>query len=495
MTATDAQVRKLMSHYTKTGHLEKSAAKADLSPKTARKYIKEGKLPSQMKKPRDYRTRPDPFERDWDELAAMLRDAPELEAKTLFEFICQKHPDRYKPGQLRTLQRRVRTFRALYIDSDKEVMFEQIHAPAEALQTDWTWADALNITIAGEPFRHKLVHVVLPYSNWSCVSIARSESLLSLRKALNKALFQLGRVPSFHQTDNSSAATHQLADGKRDFNDDYLDLMAHFGLNPRTIAVGQPTQNGDVESLNGHLKRRLNQHLLLRGSRDFDTEQDYQQWLDETVHKANTLIIDKLQEELRLMKPLQVQAAVEFDEIEVKVSKASTLRVKFNTYSVPARLIGKRVRVRLFEERIEVYFNNVLQLRCERLLGRQNHCIDYRHIIWSLIHKPGAFARYRYRESLFPTLTFRKAFDALQKEYGEGRRCDLEYIRLLHLAASTSEHEVELALELLLEEGLMPGLDEVRALVQPANVHLPQLQEPKVELGVYDGLLTKREVA
>ena len=495
MTATDTQVRKLMSHYTKTNHLGKAAMAADMHPKTARKYIREGKLPSQMKKPRTYRTRADPFEKDWDELAQMLKDAPELEAKTLFDYICQKRPGHYEHGQLRTLQRRVKTFRALHDKTGKDVVFEQVHTPGEALQTDWTWADELGITINGEPLSHKLVHVVLPYSNWSCVTIARSESLLSLKKGLNKALLQLGRVPTYHQTDNSSAATHQLKDAKRAFNDDYVDLMDHFGLVPRTIAVGRPNQNGDVESLNGHLKRRLVQHLLIRGSSDFDSEQEYEQWLDQVLAAGNATRAEALAEELRLMKPLSAPAAVEFDEVELKVSRASTLRVKFNTYSVPSRLIGHRVRVRLFEDVIEVYFANTLQLRCERLLGRQNHRINYRHIIWSLINKPGAFARYRFRQALFPTLTFRRAFDALVEEMGEGRRCDLAYIRLLHLAASTSEHDVQTALELLLDEGITPGLDEVRALVQPTLVHLPQLEEPTIELGVYDSLLSGKEVA
>src|SRR5205814_5892857 len=145
----------------------------------------------------------------------------------------------------------------------------------EAAQTDFTWMTELAITIAGQLFVHMLCVMVLPFSNWQWATVCLSESMAALRRGVQAALFQLGRVPEYHQTDNSTAATHRIPDGheahvegrKRPFNDDYLALMRHFGMTPRTTEVGAKEQNGDVEAANGAFKRRLEQELLVRGSR------------------------------------------------------------------------------------------------------------------------------------------------------------------------------------------------------------------------------------
>jgi hypothetical protein len=242
MPVSDAQVRKLMEEMSRHGRIGVAAMKADMDPKTARKYVTMGKLPSEMKTPRDWRTRPDPFEEHWAEVTAMLRDAPGLEAKTVFEVLSEKYPGRYEPGQLRTLQRHMRRWRAAE-GPEKEVTLAQQHRAGEAAQTDFTSAAELAITIAGQWFVHLLCVLVLPYSNWLWATVCQSESMAALRKGVQRALFQLGRVPEFHQTDNSTAATHRIPDDKkafieggrkRPFNDDYLALMRHFGMTPRT---------------------------------------------------------------------------------------------------------------------------------------------------------------------------------------------------------------------------------------------------------------------
>ena len=399
MTATNAQVRKVMEEMSKNGKIGQAAMKAGLDHKTARKYIQAGKLPLEMPLQRDWRTRSDPFEEDWLDMAKRLKDAPGLDAKTLFEWLLEKKPDRYDPGQLRTFQRRVRDWRALHGPA-KEVFFAQEHRPGEAMQTDFTWAKELGITIQGEPFPHMLCHPVLPYSNWEWATICRSESLSALRNGMQAALVRLGRVPEYHQTDNSTAATHDLATGKRGFNKDYVALVRHFGMKPRTTGVGKKEQNGDVEALNGAMKRRLEQHLLMRGSRDFESEAGYDAYLQDVLMKANALRCKRVAEELAVMRPLLVKCLPEYTEEDVKVSCWSTIRVKHNSYSVPSRLKDELVKVRLYEDRLEVYFKGTHQLTVERQLGRNGHRIDYRHVIWSLVRKPGAFERYRYREEL-----------------------------------------------------------------------------------------------
>ncbi len=490
---TDAQVRKLMEEMTKHGKVGVAALRSGVDRKTARKYLKAGKLPSEMGVERTWRTRPDPFAQDWDAVVGRLQDAPELEARALFEDLLARFPGRHAPGQLRTFQRRVRQWRAQQ-GPPKEVFFTQQHRPGEAMQTDFTWASALGITIDQEPFRHMLCHPVLPYSNWEWATVCRSESLAALRRGVQAALFRLGRVPRYHQTDNSTAATHDLTTGKRGFNEEYLGLVRHFQMEPRTIAVGKKEQNGDVEALHRVLKRRHEQHLVLRGSRDFESVPVYEGWVQRVMEGANTLRADKVAEDVAAMRVLQVKRLPEYREETVRVNSASTIRVKFNTYSVPSRLIGERVRVRVYDDRLEILHQGEPQMTVERLLGRGGHRINYRHIIWSLVRKPGAFARYRYREDLFPSVVYRRAYDALC-EACPGRQADLEYLRVLFLAATTMESEVETALELLHEQGELPESERVKALVSPSATDVPEVAPLKVDLRSYDALLPSEGVA
>lgn len=498
MAVTDTQVRKLMSELSKHGQLGLAAMKAGMDRKTAAKYRDAGRLPSQMTAARTWKTREDPFREDWPAIAARLKDAPELEAKTIFELLVEQRPGRYQEGQLRTLQRHIRQWRATE-GPDKMVFFAQVQRPGEAAQTDFFWGSELGVTICRAPFPHLLCHFVLTYSNWEWATVCQSESLAAIRRGVQAAVFRLGFIPKWHQTDNSTAATHDLPSGMRGFNDNYVALMKHLGMEPRTIEVGESNQNGDVEALNGVLRRRLEQHLLVRGDRDFESVEVYEGWVQGVVDKANTLRRERLAEELAVMRPLRVERLVEYEELTAPVTSWSTIRVKHNTYSVPSRLMGETVRVHLYENRLEVRYpatpEGKVQLEVDRLTGRNGHRINYRHIIWSLVQKPGAFKDYKYREDLFPSLVFRRAYDALREALAE-RKADIEYLRILHLAASTLESEVEAALLLLLEAGRPPELEQVRSLVAPSDTAVPSMEPLKVDLTSYDGLLEmQREVA
>jgi hypothetical protein len=476
-----------------------AAMRAGMDRKTARKYLAAGKLPSELKPPRDWKTRLDPFAAHWVEIESWLHDAPALQARTLLEELQLRHPGEYRDGQVRTLQRRVRSWRAQQ-GPEKEVMFAQRHRPGEAGQTDFTSVAELKVTIAGQPLTHLLCVFVLPYSNWQWATNCLSESMAALRKGVQRALFRLGRVPEYHQTDHSTAATHRVpggkgapesdAPGKRPFNQEYLDLMGHFGMTPRTTEVGEKQQNGDVEAGHGALKNRLNQALLVRGRREFESLEEWQSFVDGVVEKANARRGARVGEDLAAMRELRVDRLPEFREEQARVSDWSTIRVKHCSYSVPSRLIGEWVRVRLYEERIEVYYADALQLACERLRGRHQCRIDYRHVIWSLVRKPGAFARYVYRAEMFPTLAFRRAYDVIATAQ-PSIKGDLEYLRILHLAASTSEADVATALELLLETRSTITADAVKSLTQPPRSDVPALAVPVVDLRAYNQLLTE----
>lgn len=303
-----------------------SAMKAGMSRNTARKYLRQNNVMERRRRPHTWRTRCDPLEGVWPRALEMLREAPELEAKALFEHLRQSRPGQIGAGLLRTFQRRVRRWR-LAEGAEKEVFFTQDHKPGEQLAVDWTEMGSLKITIEGRAFEHKLFHGVLPYSNWEWAVRARSESTLSLRGGLNALLGRLGRVPRQLLTDHSSTATHQLGrEGvRRGFNQEYLRVCAHFGLEPRTINVSRPQENGDCESSHGHLKRRLHQHLLLRGSRDFASEQEYDRFLAGVLESANQLRRVRLQEELAAMREVSIEEVPDYRELMVSVGTNSTM--------------------------------------------------------------------------------------------------------------------------------------------------------------------------
>jgi hypothetical protein len=488
-----------MEEMSKHNHIGQAAMKSGMDRKTARKYVAGGKLPSERSTTREWRTRQDPFEEHWPEVAERLRVTPELEAKTLFDLLQAEHPERYQDGQLRTLQRKVRWWRAAH-GPEQEIMLAQQHRAGEAAQTDFTSTAELAVTIAGQLFVHLLCNFVLPYSNWQWLTVCLSESMAALRKGVQRAVFQLGRVPRYHQTDNSTAATHKipigeaayLEGGKRPFNVEYLALMGHFGMTPRTTEVGAKEQNGDVESSNGVAKRRLEQALLVRGSRDFDSVEAWQEFIDRDTRKANANRSRRVVEELATMRELNVAKLPEYVEEDVRVSEWSTVLVKHCAYSVPSRLMGKWVRVRIFEDRIEVRFADEVQLACERLVGRNLCRIDYRHVIWSLVRKPAGFARYVYREEMYPSVVFRVAYDSIQERH-PGTKGDLEYLRILHLAASTMEADVAAALTLLQMAGTLTTADAVKQMIVdvPTSIAIPLLVAPPVNLTIYDTLLSE----
>ena len=495
MTVTDAQVKIIMRERRKGRTQEQAAAKANLSSrKTVRKYEKLGKLPSELKKPRAYRTRPDPFAEDWSEAQAMLERAPELEAKMLFEWLCERNPHKYQEGQLRTFQRRVSNWRAL--NGQQLLTLEQIHHPGEVMQTDGTWMNKLGIRIDGEDFPHMLIHSVLPYSNWEWGRVVQSESLLAIRLGLQSALVRLGHVPKIHQTDNTTAATHKLGPharekslAERGFNEEYVELMNHFGMEPRTIHVGHPDENGDIESINGTFKRAVKQHLLLRGSCNFENLEDYEAFLWQIMEKRNALRSKRLAEEVAVMPPLVVAPWPQMRELRPRVSAAGIVRVMNNGYSVPSGLKGKRVTVRVYEWRIEVWYANQLVETMPRLTGINKHRINYRHVIDTLLRKPGGFRNYRHRNDLFPRAVFRRAWEALNQRLSP-RRADIAYLHILNLAAKGMESDVAAVLDDLLASNRAWNDQTVAERVRPQRMVFPGLELNQVDLSRYDQLLS-----
>ena len=490
MTATDVQVRIVMRERKKGKTQEQAAATANLrSRKTVSKYEKLASLPGQLAQPRSYRTRADVFAEDWPTLEAMLVAAPELEAKALFDWLWQQ-PDKYQEGQLRTLQRRVTQWRAL--NQAQIASLDQVREPGEMMQLDGTWMTELSVTIAGQPFKHMLIHCVLPYSNWEWGRVVQSESLSAVRLGLQSALVKLGYRPQIIQTDNSSAATRRLRvneEGQqRTYTDDYLALLTHYGLTPQTIHLGAANENGDVEASNGSLKRAVKQQLLLRGSGDFDSLVAYEAFLWGIMEKRNKQRQTRLDEELALMRPLTATTVGTSQKQRVRVSRSSLIRVLNKVYSVPTSLIGKMVTVHIHEWSLEIYYASQRVETIPRLIGNDRHQVNYRHVIDSLLRKPGGFRRYRYRDDLFPSLIFRQAWEELDRQYAP-RRADLAYLRILHLAARHLECDVAAVLVQLMADGRGWSAADVAALLAVETAVVPALVPLVVELQVYDQLL------
>ncbi len=485
-----------MKTYERTGSVETAAAKAGVCRQTGSKYLKSAAasvLDGQAKDKTKKRTRRDPLGHVWEKAEQMLRETPELEAKALFDWLCIHYPTELQESHLRTFQRRVRSWRATS-GPEREVFFPQNVPPGKRMSVDFTSMNALKVTINGSPFEHMLCHCVLSYSNWGWATVCFSESIQALRTGIQSALFRLGHTPREIWTDNSTSATHNPAagdEGRRQFNQRYLDMVGHFGMQPHTIAVGKSNENGCVESGNGHLKRRMEQHLLLRGSRDFGSRGEYEQFLAGVMDAANGLRRDRLRAELDVMPELNASALAEWDEERAAVRKWSVVSIAHNVYSVPSRLIGKKVSARIYEDKVRIYFGDELQLEAPRLRGRGGVHLDYRHVIHSLVRKPGAFQDYRYKAEMFPTLNFRRTYDRLH-EICVPRTADMEYLRILKMAADTTEEAVDGVLEQLLTKDVAPRWTTVEDFVcADRNDEVYELEIEPVRLEEYDNLLTE----
>jgi hypothetical protein len=484
----DQQVRRLMSLIKNGVPLSVASAKAGMSEPTARKYRKAGKLPSELKQKHDWRSRPDPFGEVWPEIQALLDRDSGLEAKTVFEELERRYPDRFFRGQLRTLQRRFRDWRVLH-GPDREVFFPQVYVPGQQGQSDFSEMNSVEITISDESFRHLIYHFVLPYSNWEHVEIAYSENFEALSEGLQDAVWTLGAVPLVHRTDNLSAATHELIRTRgRGFTERYVELLSHYGMKPSKNHPGNAHELGDVEQSHYRFKNAVDQRLRLRGNRDFATIQDYRQFLKNIVQERNHPRAEKLKQELTQMRSLPARRLDASREQMVNVTRTSMVHILNNTYSVPSRLIHCRLKARIYSDRIDLEYRGQVIERLERIRGQDKEKIDYRHVIASLVRKPGAFRRFAYREALFPSLIFRKAYDVLVER--STKWADLEYLRILHLAATTLQCRVEQTLEKLLAEDELPAYETVKSLAAPGEmIPWPQIRIEEPDLAAYDQLL------
>jgi|MTBAKSStandDraft_2_1061841.scaffolds.fasta_scaffold28837_1 transposase len=491
---TDNQVRKLMKYLQEQTTLEMAALKSGMDEKTARKYRNIDKLPSELKaeRLRSWRTRKDPFAEVWEMVTSFLENNSGLEAKTLFEHLQRQFPGRFSDGQIRTFQRKVKTWRATKGPA-REVFFPQVHRPGKLSQSDFTHMGNLGVMIGGVLFDHLIYHFVLTYSNWETGRICFSESFESLSDGLQQALWKLGGVPEAHQTDRLSTAVNK-PENPEEFTRRYQGVLSHYGIEGRKTQPASPNENGDVEQRHYRFKKAVDQALMLRGSRNFATRKEYEIFLDNLFSQLNANRDERFKEERAQLRPLPAVQLPACTRLSVGVGPSSTIRVKHNVYSVHSRLIREKVTVRLYAEHLEVWHGQSHIENIPRLRGSGNHRIQYRHIIDWLVRKPGAFENYRYRSDLFPTSRFRMAYDELKKCHTLAK-AGKEYLLILKLAAKENEAMVDDALRSMIDRDRSISADSVEKLVRSGQQPEPvtDIKISAVALHAYDCLLSGSE--
>ena len=328
---------------------EAAAAAAGMSVRSARKW-QGGPMPSEARKERWWRTRVDPYAEVWEQDVVPLLEADrkgELQVKTIFEELVARYPDRFQPGQRRTLERRVRDWRAVS-GPEKEVIFPQEHPPGREGVFDFTHATELAVRIAGELLVHLLFVFKLSCSGWTWAQVAFGETYEAMVEGLQGALWELGGVPEVVRHDNLSAATHELKrSGGRSLNRRFRGVLDHYRLRSTRIRPGEAHENGVAEKGNDLVKQALKQALMLRSSRDFASVAQYQAFIDDVLERAiNQPRAAALAEEKPRLQALPPARLPSYTTSRLKVRRWSTIRLGSRSYSVPSRLIGHQVEVR-----------------------------------------------------------------------------------------------------------------------------------------------------
>lgn len=471
---------------------EAAAAKTGISVSSARRLESRTTLPSQ-RPPRHWRTRANPLEDVWaSEVVPMLEAAPALMAVTVLEELQRRHPERFDDSVLRTLQRRVRQWRAEH-GGEQEIFFAQEHPPGRLGLSDFTVADELEVRIGGAPLAHRLYQFAFAHSGWrhACVVLG-GESFQALTAGLQDALWMAGGTPEEHRTDSLSAAFNNLAE-QEELTKRYAELCEHYGIRASRNNRGESHENGSIESRQGSLKRALDQALLLRGTREFDDVAAYSQFVAEIVGRLNARCARAWEVERASLRPLPARRTRDFEEIDARVSKYGVFRAKSAMYSVPSRLVGHRLKVRLYGERVEAWLGGVKVFECERLYGSvvdgHPRRIDWRHMLPSLRSKPGAFARWVLRDAMFPRSEYAQAWERISASLTERQACRL-MVDLLDLADRANVvAELAQVLAVQHERGELPDIDALRERFAPRQTLAPVVAVVLPATAVYDELL------
>jgi hypothetical protein len=490
---TDQQMRLFMT-LRQTHAVPVAAAKAGISQATGYRLQADPILPSQKKTPRG-RRRPDPLGDIFNaEVVPILRSSPGIRPVALYEEVMRRHPE-LGSGIRRTLERRIRAWNAEH-GPEQEVIFRQIHEPGKMGLSDFTAMSKLSVTIAGELLDHRLYHFRLAYSGFQHAHVVLGgESYVALAEGLQNALWTLGGAPYDHRTDSLSAAFKNLDKvAKDDLTDRFDALCQHYGMTPTRNNKGIAHENGSIESPNGHLKGAIEDALIMRGSRDFEDLPAYRGFIDEIVGRINARNAKRIDAERGSLRPLPARRTTDYEEVRLPVTSTGGFTLRKVFYTVPSRLIGHHLRIRLYDDRLELFLGGTLLMTLPRGRafrdGSHGHVVNYHHVIHSLRKKPMALMGLVYRDQLFPRQAFRDTFTSLLEQVGEKVACRI----MVDLLALAHDRGCEAELAELLEEDLRqnrtPDIPTLRALFGPSKDALPVVEVQLADLGSYNRLVS-----
>lgn len=494
---TEQQVKLYMKYRkNKTATQETCSAKSGISTRSAYTIERGYHHTQKAQNPRHYKTRKSPVDEIWDkELVKMLSDNPELQPKTLLIYLQRTYIDEngnplYDDSILRTLQRRVSYWQALH-GKPQEVIFPQLHIPGQQSLSDFTHMDRSEVLIKGVAFKHMLYHFRLVYSKWSYAKVIQSgESFQALAEGLQEALFQLGGTTKEHRTDSLSAAFKNLTPTAReDLTQQYHALCAYYGMEPTRNNKGVSHENGSVESSHGHLKNRIHQELLLRGTNDFESVSIYEHWIQHVVLNSNKRNSKNFCIEKNALAPLPDYKTMDYELISVKVSNLSLMVIRNMTYSVPSRLAGHTLTIHLYQRKIVAYLSSNPVFEIERKYKPEQdtrYVIDYRHVIHSLIRKPHAFRFCKYRNELLPNEQYRSIWQHIDATESKEVAPKM-MLRLLKLAADYDcEYKLGHYVSSLIQNKSPLNIQVIESEFNGSNPPLPPVDCKQHSLAHYD---------
>jgi hypothetical protein len=470
-----------------------AAAKASISVATAYRIEKDPRLPSQKREPRG-RRRADPLGGIFDtEIVPLLKAARSIRPVAIFEEMMRRHPE-LNEGVRRTLERRIRAWRAVH-GEEQEVIFRQTQEPGRLGLSDFTDMVSFGVTIAGQPLDHRLYHFRLAYSGFEHAHVVLGgESFVALAEGLQNALWSLGGVPRDHRSDSLSAAFRNLdKDAREDLTRRYEELIAHYGMTASRNNAGIAHENGAIEGPHGHLKRAIEDALLLRGSRDFDDLAAYRRFVDEIVGRRNARNVKRIDVERAQLRELPERRTTDYEELSVRVTSSGGFTLRKVFYTVPSRLIGHRLRVRLYDDRLDVFIGSTHLMTLPRgrasPSGKHDQVVNYRHVIHSLRRKPMALLNLVYRDRLFPREAYRRIFDLLVERLPERQACRI-MVELLGLAHERGcESELADELTVCLDDRQLPDMAALRVRFAPDPARLPNVVVRLAPLQAYEALI------
>jgi hypothetical protein len=473
--------------------LSAAAAQAGISVATAYRFGHDPRMPSDKQVPRE-RRRADPLADIFEsEVVPLLQAAPGIRPVAIFDELRRRHAD-LDPGVRRTLERRVRAWRAQH-GQERDVMFRQVHEAGRMGLSDFTEMGDLAVCVGGLPLDHRLYHFRLVCSGFEHAHvILGGESYVALAEGLQNALWALGGAPREHRSDSLSAAFRNLdADARDDLTKRYDALCAHYRMEPTRNNRGVAHENGSIESAHGHFKRAVCDALLLRGAANFADLAAYRRFIDEIVSRKNARNSKRIDAERALLQPLPPDRTCDYEESIVYVTSSGGFTLRKVFYTVPSRLIGHRVRVRLYDDRLDLLLGATLLMTLQRgrsgASGKHGHVVDYHHVIHALRRKPMALLSLVYRDQLFPRDAYRLMFEFLCKELPERTACKL-MVALLSLAHDRAcEAQLAAALTEDLAQRRLPDILALLARFAPDPARLPDVSVRLAPLNSYDVLM------